>query len=159
VIGALILLVGLFLLVHMDTTTVLLTVTLDMIIVGLGCGVLQPIYTVAGQNVIPPQRLGIGTGALNYLRAMGSLLGTAVLGAMVTHSTANLSLAARQALALSLEQVFLVTFGVGVAIFLITLFLKDVPLRKRGEGMPTSSTAATTKPSEGSDAVRNGGHI
>jgi len=155
VIGALILLVGLFLLVRMDTTTVLLTVTLDMIVVGLGCGVLQPIYTVAGQNVIPPQRLGIGTGAMNYLRAMGSLLGTAVLGAMVTHSTPNLSLAARQALALSLGQVFLVTFGVGVAIFLITLFLKDVPLRKRGEGTPTSSTAAPTKPSEVSDAARS----
>ncbi len=160
VIGALILLVGLFLLVRMDTTTVLLTVTLDMIVVGLGMGVLQPIYTVAGQNAISQERLGAGTGAMNYLRAMGSLLGTAVLGAMVTHSTTSgrstsLSLAARQALALSLEQVFLVTFGVGIAVLIITLFLKDVRLRKRGEGMPTSSTTATTKPSEVSDAARS----
>lgn len=86
VIGALILLVGLFLLVRMDTTTVLLTVRLSMIVVGLGIGVLQPIYTVAGQNAIPGERLGAGTGAMNYLRAMGSLLGTAALGAIVTHS-------------------------------------------------------------------------
>jgi EmrB/QacA subfamily drug resistance transporter len=148
VIGALILLVGLFLLVRMDTTTVLLTVRLSMIVVGLGIGILQPIYTVAGQNAIPQERLGTGTGAMNYLRAMGSLLGTAVLGAMITHSaqsshSTSLSLAARQALALSLEHVFLVTFGVGIAVLIITFFLKDVRLRKRGEGMPTQVTTAS----------------
>jgi len=154
VIGALILLVGIFLLVRMDTTTTLGTVTLNMIVVGLGVGILQPIYTVAGQNAIPPQRLGAGTGAMNYLRAMGSLVGTAVLGAIVTHSSTNgrstnLPLAARQALAMSLEHVFLVTFGVGVAILIVTLFLKDVRLRKRGEGMPIGGTpAAATSPEE-----------
>lgn len=147
VIGALILLVGLFLLVRMDTTTVLLTVTLNMIVVGLGIGVIQPIYTVAGQNAISPERLGAGTGAMNYLRAMGSLLGTAVLGAIVTHAahssgSTGLSLSARQMLATGLEHVFLVTFGIGIAVLLITFFLKDVRLRKRGEGMPTRATQA-----------------
>jgi hypothetical protein len=42
----------------MDTTTTLGTVTLNMIVGGLGVGILQPIYIVAGQNAIPPQRLG-----------------------------------------------------------------------------------------------------
>ncbi|MEJ2558130.1 MAG: hypothetical protein P8186_18315, partial [Anaerolineae bacterium] len=68
------------------------------------------------------------------------LVGTAVLGTIVAHSatggaSTGLSLAARHALAMSIEQTFLVTFGVGVAIFIVTLFLKDVRLRKRGEGM------------------------
>jgi EmrB/QacA subfamily drug resistance transporter len=157
VIGALILLVGTFLLARMDMTTALGTVTLNMIVMGLGAGVLQPIYTVAGQNAIPPQRLGAGTGAMTYLRAMGSLVGTAVLGTIVTHSgisgrSTDLPPAARQALAMSLQQVFLVTLGVGVAILIITLFLKDVRLRKRGEGMPTSATPVATTPAEGSDA-------
>ena len=164
VIGALILLVGLFLLVRMNTTTVLLTVTLNMIVVGLGIGVLQPIYTVAGQNAIPQERLGTGTGAMNYLRAMGSLLGTAVLGAIVTHSaqssrSISLSLAARQALAMSLEHVFLVTFGMGIAVLVITLFLKDVRLRKRGEGMPARNTKAATKSSEVSDGAGRSSHV
>jgi MFS family permease len=136
VIGALILLVGLFLLWRMDATTALVTLTLNLIVVGVGVGVLQPVYTVAGQNAIPPQRLGAGTGAMNYLRAMGSLIGTAALGAIVTHSatsghSTSLSHLARQALAMSLERVFLVTFGVGVAILIITLFLNDVQLRTR----------------------------
>jgi hypothetical protein len=80
---------------------------------------------------------------MNYLRAMGSLIGTAVLGAIVTRSasggsSAGLSPAARQALATSLEHVFLVTLGVGIAMVVITLFLKDVPLRKRGEVAPAT---------------------
>ena len=160
VIGALILLVGLFLLVRIDATTVLSTVTLDMIVVGLGIGVLQPIYTIAGQNAISQERLGAGTGALNYLRAMGSLIGTAVLGAMVSHvvtsgHSTNLPLAARQALAMSLEHVFLVTFGVGVAILVVTLFLKDMHLRKRGEGMPANGTPAEATSPEESVAGRS----
>lgn len=145
--GALTLLVGLFLLARMDTTTVFLTTTLNMIVVGLGIGVIQPIYTVAGQNAISPERLGAGTGAMNYLRAMGSLLGTAVLGAIVTHAahssdSTGLSLSARQMLATGLQHVFLVMFGMGIAVLLITFFLKDVRLRKRGEGMPTRATQA-----------------
>ncbi|HEU0027344.1 MAG TPA: MDR family MFS transporter [Ktedonobacterales bacterium] len=157
VIGALILLSGIFLLTRMNTTTALWTVTLDMIVVGLGIGVLQPIYTVAGQNAIPIERLGAGTGAMNYLRAMGSLVGTAALGAIVVHSATSgrsiqLPLAARQALATSIEQAFLVTLGVGVAMLIITLFLKNVRLRKRGEGLPASG--AEGKPAARQRAAR-----
>jgi EmrB/QacA subfamily drug resistance transporter len=138
VLGALILLAGVYLLTRMDATTTLGTVTLNMIVVGVGIGVLQPIYTVASQNAIPFQRLGAGTGAINYLRAMGSLVGTAVLGAIVTRSgggapARGLPIAARQALAMSLEQVFVVTLGVAVGMLLLTLALKDVRLRKRGD--------------------------
>ena len=97
---------------------------------------------------------------MNYLRAMGSLVGTAVLGTIVTHSSTNgrstnLPLAPRQALAMSLEHVFLVTFGVGAAILIVTLFLKDVRLRKRGEGMPTSGTPAVATSPEESVAARS----
>jgi hypothetical protein len=109
-------------------------------VIGLGFGMLQPSYTVAAQNAIPIQRLGTGTGAITYLRAMGSLVGTAILGSIVAHSATGghstaLSLVARQALATSIERAFLVTFGVGVAILVATPFLRDVRLRKRGEGM------------------------
>jgi EmrB/QacA subfamily drug resistance transporter len=141
IVGGAILVTGLVLLWHLDTTATLATVTLDMIVVGAGMGILQPIYTVAGQNAIPAERLGTGTGAMNYLRAMGSLLGTAILGAIVLDATGRgrsggLSPAGRLALATSLEHVFFVTLLVGVAMLLLTLFLKDVRLRKRGEGVP-----------------------
>src|SRR5579862_2958112 len=67
VIGAIILLAGMFLLTRMNTTTTLTMVSLNMIVIGLGIGVLQPIYTLAAQNAIPIQRMGTGTGAVNYL--------------------------------------------------------------------------------------------
>ena len=94
------------------------------------------------------------------MRRGESLVGTAVLGTIVTHSSTNrrstnLPLAARQALAMNLEHVFLVTLGVGVAILFVTLFLKDVRLRKRGEGMPTSSTPAVATSPEESVAARS----
>lgn len=159
VIGALLLVIGLFLLTRLDLATAFWTVTLDMIVVGVGLGIIQPIYTVAGQNALPTDRLGAGTGAMGYLRTMGSLVGTAVLGAIVAHSATgghatHLSLAARQALAGNIEQAFLVTSGVGVAMLIITLFLKDVYPRKRGEGMPTSSIAAAVISSDTSQAER-----
>ena len=156
VIGALILSLGIFLLSRMDTTTAIGTVTLNMIVVGLGAGLLQPIYTLAAQNAIPLQRLGAGTGAITYLRAMGSLVGTAVLGAIVSHSgtsgrSIHLAPAARQALATSIEHVFLVTLGVGVALLFVTVFLKDVQLRKRDEQpqAPATIAAADTTPTHG----------
>jgi hypothetical protein len=100
---------------------------------------------------------------MTYLRAMGSLVGTAVLGAIVTQSgtsgrSTDLPPAARAALAVSLRQVFLVTFGVGVAILIITLFLKDVRLRKRGEGMSANATPMATTPAAGSEAATRDSH-
>jgi hypothetical protein len=41
--------------------------------------------TLAVQNAIPRNRLGVGTGAVTYLRAMGSTLGVAILGAVETN--------------------------------------------------------------------------
>jgi MFS family permease len=59
------------------------------------------------------------------------------------------------ALALSLEHVFLVTFGVGIAVLIITFFLKDVRLRKRGERMPAQATQASATSLQPSNAAQH----
>ena len=161
-IGAVILLFGTFLLTRMNVTTGLGTIVVNMILVGLGIGVIQPIYALAAQNSIPLQRMGAGTGAITYLRAMGSLLGTALLGAIVTRAatnghTTNLSFVARQALAMSLGQIFLVTFGIAIAVCIITLFLKDVQLRKRGERVSIKSSPEPVLASEESNVAKSDG--
>lgn len=163
IIGALILLAGLVLLARMGTTTTLFQVTLNMIIVGLGVGILQPIYTVAGQNAIPPERLGTGTGAMNYLRVIGSLVGTAVLGALATHAvhssrSTSFSMATRQALVSDLTHVFLVAFCIGCAVLLITFFLRDIRLRKRGEEQSTSPGQTTATSSHNSSEMPKDSH-
>jgi len=86
ILGGIVLLIGIFLLSRMGVSTPLLTVTLFMIVVGLGLGLLQPVVTLAVQNALPRTRLGVGTGAVTYLRSLGSTLGTAIVGSVVTNT-------------------------------------------------------------------------
>lgn len=71
----------------MGVRTGLLVVMRNMIIIGVGLGLLQPVVTLAIQNAIPRARLGVGTGAVTYLRSLGSTLGLAILGAVVANTT------------------------------------------------------------------------
>lgn len=86
VLGGVVLLIGIFLLSRMGVSTPLLTVTLFMVVVGLGLGLLQPVLTLAVQNALPRSRLGVGTGAVTYLRSLGSTLGTAIVGSVVSNT-------------------------------------------------------------------------
>jgi hypothetical protein len=67
-----------------------------MIILGIGLGLMQPVMTLAVQNAIPANRLGAGTGAVTYLRTLGSALGAAIMGAVVTNA-AEINLSPRLA--------------------------------------------------------------
>lgn len=86
IIGALVMTGGIYLFSQMNTSTTLFEVTRNMIIVGVGMGLLQPVMTLAVQNAIPRTRLGVGTGAVTYLRSMGSTLGVAIIGAVVNNT-------------------------------------------------------------------------
>jgi EmrB/QacA subfamily drug resistance transporter len=86
ILGAGVLILGVFLLTRMTATTPLLEVTRNMIVVGVGLGMLQPVLTLAVQNAIPRSRLGVGTGAVTYLRSMGQLLGVALVGAIANNA-------------------------------------------------------------------------
>ncbi|HLZ22379.1 MAG TPA: MDR family MFS transporter [Ktedonobacterales bacterium] len=86
IIGAIIMTFGVFLMSQMNTTTGLGEVTRNMIVVGIGLGMLQPVLTLAVQNAIPRTRLGVGTSAVTYLRTMGQTLGTAIIGTIVNNT-------------------------------------------------------------------------
>jgi hypothetical protein len=89
ILGACVLIVGVFLLTRMTATTSLWEVSRNMIVVGVGLGMLQPVLTLAVQNAIPRARLGVGTGAVTYLRSMGQLLGVALVGAIANNAFTN----------------------------------------------------------------------
>ncbi len=197
-IGALIMGAGIYLMTQLTGTSDISEVTRDMVVVGLGMGMVQPVMTTAVQNAIPRTRLGTGTGAVTYLRSMGSLLGVAIVGAVATNSysqelsqrldQAGLQLPpnvtptllqrglgdpngfiaaaqakatasvppgpahdqivasisqqihdalsplfgpAREALTVGIQDAFWVALFVCAAIFVVTFFLKDVPLGQR----------------------------
>lgn len=89
ILGALILTFGVYLLTQMGANSSLGEVTRNMIVVGVGLGMLQPVLTLAVQNAIPRTRLGVGTSAVTYLRTMGQTLGTALIGTIVTNTISN----------------------------------------------------------------------
>lgn len=67
----------------------------DMLLLGLGLGLVQPIYSVVVQNSAPPGMLGTATAAAQFSRAIGGTLGAAIfssimLGRYARHLSASL---------------------------------------------------------------------
>ena len=55
-----------------------------LVVLGAGFGFVMPIMTVALQNVVPREDLGTATSTSAFLRSLGSALGVALSGAVVT---------------------------------------------------------------------------
>jgi hypothetical protein len=59
---------------------------LMLIVIGFGSGVQFPVTVVAVQNAVDPRDMGVATGVLAFLRALGSSIGVAVVGAVAAGS-------------------------------------------------------------------------
>jgi EmrB/QacA subfamily drug resistance transporter len=91
-IGGAVLAVGIFLLSRMTVDTTATTVTLYMIICGLGVGPSLPLYTLAIQNAVDGRKVGQATSASQFFRQIGGTIGAAVMGAILASSiTASFS--------------------------------------------------------------------
>ena len=53
-----------------------------LVLVGIGSGQQFPITTVSVQNAVDPRDIGVATGVLAFMRALGSSIGVAVVGAV-----------------------------------------------------------------------------
>lgn len=89
ILSALLLGFGMFLMTLMTTTTSLLVAGRNMVIVGIGLGAFFSVSTLAVQNALPRTRLGVGTGAVRYLQALGQTLGLAVVGTVINNVIAS----------------------------------------------------------------------
>jgi EmrB/QacA subfamily drug resistance transporter len=84
-----ILAVGIFFLGRMDATTTYLQASLFMVLAGIGMGLFFPVQTLAAQNAVPPRLIGVGTGVVTYLRALGQTLGVAIAGTVVNNTISS----------------------------------------------------------------------
>ncbi len=83
--------VGMFLLSRMDLGTSNGVLIRNMIVTGLGIGVMMSLFTIVVQNAFPFRQLGEVTATLSFFRSMGGTIGLAVLGAVMTNAfTSNL---------------------------------------------------------------------
>lgn len=87
--GVILLISGVFLMTRMTATTGPLEAAGYMIISGVGLGMFFSVQTLAVQNAIPRKLMGVGTGAVTYLRALGQTLGVAIVGTVVNNTIAN----------------------------------------------------------------------
>ncbi len=78
--------VGMFLLSRMTTTTVEGEVIRNMIITGLGIGVMMSLFTIVVQNAFPYRQLGEVTASITFFRSIGSTIGVAVMGTIMTNT-------------------------------------------------------------------------
>jgi len=83
VVGSVLVAIAMILFARMDGTTTELQVIINMVIAGLGMGVMQPVYTLAVQNSAPRAVMGAATASTQFFRSIGSTLGVAVFGSML----------------------------------------------------------------------------
>ncbi len=74
---------GMWFFALMDTETTRLQVVAGMILAGFGMGLLNPVYTVAVQNVAPRHQMGAATASTTFFRSIGSTMGVAIFGSVL----------------------------------------------------------------------------
>jgi EmrB/QacA subfamily drug resistance transporter len=73
--------------IAVDTNRVLLGAW--MLILGLGIGMVMPVLTLAVQNAVDRKDLGTATSSVTFFRSIGSSLGAALFGAILTNRLAH----------------------------------------------------------------------
>jgi EmrB/QacA subfamily drug resistance transporter len=63
-------------------------VSLRMVVVGMGLGPAQSLYSLTIQNAVPMNRMGVATSSAQFFRQIGSTIGIAVFGALMTNHLA-----------------------------------------------------------------------
>ncbi|MDB5431170.1 MAG: drug resistance transporter, EmrB/QacA subfamily [Caulobacter sp.] len=84
--GAVLLLVGVFLLGRVNEFTTPLDLAWRMLIVGLGLGPGQSLFGIAAQNAVPVTQIGVATSSNQFFRQIGSTVGVAVFGALLAQN-------------------------------------------------------------------------
>lgn len=82
--GLFLMLTGMFLLSRMGLGTTNLSAIRNMIVLGLGVGLVMPTITLAVQNAFPPRQLGVVTSSLQFFRSIGGTIGIALMGTYLT---------------------------------------------------------------------------
>ena len=84
--GSVLVAIGMILFARMGDATQRMDVIIAMIIAGTGMGLLQPVYTVAVQNVAPRKQMGAATASTAFFRSIGSTMGVAIFGSVLLTS-------------------------------------------------------------------------
>jgi EmrB/QacA subfamily drug resistance transporter len=151
--------VGLVLLATITPSTSAWALSMYLASFGIGLGMLLQVLIVAVQNAVDYEDLGTATASSNFFRSMGNSFGVAVFGAVYANvlphrlaGIAHTSVAAlkvstitpasisalphwlgealRHAIAETIQVIFLMAVPLAVLVFLLSLLLPEIELRK-----------------------------
>jgi hypothetical protein len=200
IVGVSIMATGMFLLSRVSGDTTHAYALISAVIMGFGLGTSFPLFTIAVQNGVPQQYLGIATSSTQFFRSVGGSIGLALFGSYMVRqfkdgmqdnlpseaieavppqlleqitSNPNALLnaegseslrnafaasgesgvalgdqvfeAIRESLAGAIGDVFFLAFIFVVIAVLATIFIREVPLRKRG-GPPQAPPSSDASP-------------
>lgn len=84
-IGIAIMGLGLALLSRMTAETSYAGVMVNIVITGFGLGITMPLYTIAVQNAVPYNVLGVATSSTAFSRSLGGSVGLAIFGSVMNN--------------------------------------------------------------------------
>ena len=122
--GPVIALAGGILLSRLGPATTHAELIVDIVLIGAGLAFCMPVYNLATQNAVPMHLLGSATSMVNFMRSIGSSLGVAVFGSILTAQTQSAGLASALGDIFGLIPVILALTAV------LAIFMKELPLRK-----------------------------
>jgi MFS family permease len=162
IVGGAVMSVGMGLLTGLSVTTSRWETAIYFVILGLGMGLLMQMMSLIAQNSVELRDMGVATSARMFFQQMGGSLGVAAFGALFASRLASATSAAgstgavkvsggsfdpaqvmslppavRQvvlsAVAHGTQDVFWAVLPASIVVFVLALFIKEVPLRGRGE--------------------------
>ncbi|HET6944589.1 MAG TPA: MDR family MFS transporter [Gaiellaceae bacterium] len=154
--GTAVMTVGMVLLSRLDLSSTTAYTSLSMLVLGLGLGAVMQVLVLAVQNAVDYRNMGVATSGSLLFRQVGGSIGIALFGAifanrlhaelaaqlppdahvpktlspaMVQHLPPRVHEGYVHAVAAALHPVFVVAAVISVFAFLLTLMLREVPLR------------------------------
>ena len=86
ILGSAIIIAGMVFLSRLSLSTSELTISGIMVVLGFGFGLVMPTMSLVVQNAVPYEYLGVATSSSQFFRQIGTVLGTAVFGALLASS-------------------------------------------------------------------------
>jgi len=80
---------GLALLSRMTVETSYSSAVVNIVITGFGLGITMPLYTIAVQNAVPYNLLGVATSSTPFFRSLGGSVGLAIFGSVMNNTFAS----------------------------------------------------------------------
>ena len=156
IVGTAVMIVGMVLLARLNVHSSTTTAALDMLVLGLGLGMVMQVLVLAVQNAVEFRVMGVATSGSILFRQVGGSIGLAIFGAIFSNSlhsklaaylppgahvqkTVSPAVIKRlppklhdaydHAVAASLHPVFVTAAVLAIVAFLLTWLLREIPLR------------------------------